>query len=121
MSKYDGKSFTNYTTRQGLAGNEVFTIIEDTKGNLWFGTSDGGVTEYDGTSFTNYTRQQGLANNTVWAITEDNDGNLWFGTQEGLSVMYKETLNRFSESIKKAATFSGNLFESFTTKGWASG
>jgi signal transduction histidine kinase/ligand-binding sensor domain-containing protein len=115
-SKYDGKSFTNYTTRQGLAGNEVFTIIEDTKGNLWFGTSDGGVTEYNGSNFTNYTRQQGLANNTVWAITEDNDGNLWFGTQEGLSVMYKETLRRFSDSINKAATFTGKLFESFTTK-----
>ena len=74
---------------RGLQVIKCLPLSRDTKGNLWFGTSDGGVTEYDGTSFTNYTRQQGLANNTVWAITEDNDGNLWFGTQEGLSVMYK--------------------------------
>ena len=65
VSRYDGKSFTNYTTAQGLANNIVISITEDKTGNLWFGTAGGGVSRYDGKSFTNFTTEQGLANNTV--------------------------------------------------------
>ena len=43
VSRYDGRSFTSYTTAQGLADNAVLAIIEDKKGNLWFGTIGGGV------------------------------------------------------------------------------
>ena len=83
VSRYDGKSFTNYTTAQGLANNSVISITEDKSGNLWFGTFGGGVSRYDGKSFTNYTTAQGLANNVVRIITEDKSGNLWFGTDGG--------------------------------------
>ena len=99
VSRYDGKSFTNFTTAQGLANNTVWSITEDKTGNLWFGTQGGGVSRYDGNceaitntnknnqsvskSFTNFTTAQGLANNTVFSITEDKTGNLWFGTDGG--------------------------------------
>ena len=82
VSKYDGESFSNYTTAQGLANNSVLSIAEDKTGNLWFGT-DGGVSKYDGKSFSNYTTAQGLANNSVRCIAEDKTGNLWFGTYGG--------------------------------------
>lgn len=42
VSKFDGKSFTNYTTTQGLVGNNVMRIIQDKAGNLWFATHDDG-------------------------------------------------------------------------------
>ena len=45
--KYDGKSFTGFTTANGLVGNVVFSIIEDKEGILWFGTT-AGVSKYDG-------------------------------------------------------------------------
>ncbi len=35
--------------------NTVLSITEDKTGNLWFGTSGGGVSRYDGKSFTNFT------------------------------------------------------------------
>ena len=41
MSRYDGKSFTTFSTSQGLANNIVWSITEDKTGNLWFGTDDG--------------------------------------------------------------------------------
>ena len=83
VSKYDGKSFTTYTTAQGLANNCVWSILEDKKGNLWFGTWGGGVSRYDGKSFTTYTTEQGLADNFIMSILEDKEGNLWFGTDGG--------------------------------------
>ena len=75
--------FTNFTTNDGLALDAIACSIMDKTGNLWFGTSGGGVSRYDGKSFTNYTTVQGLANNVVLSITEDKTGNLWFGTEEG--------------------------------------
>jgi ligand-binding sensor domain-containing protein len=64
-----------------LAGNVVFTIIKDKKGNLWFGTHDGGVSRLnqDG-SFTKYTAREGLASDHVSSILADKNGNIWFGT-----------------------------------------
>ncbi|MEO5684427.1 MAG: two-component regulator propeller domain-containing protein [Chitinophagaceae bacterium] len=47
-----GKSFQNFTTRDGLAGNEVTNIYEDKTGAIWFGTGNG-ASRYDGKSFRN--------------------------------------------------------------------
>ena len=86
LKKINGKfvkSFTNYTTKQGLVGNTIKCIVEDNTGNMWFGTSGHGVSKYDGKYFTNYSRAQGLSNNTIYSILKDKTGNLWFGTAGG--------------------------------------
>jgi ligand-binding sensor domain-containing protein/signal transduction histidine kinase len=76
-------SFTNFTTENGLAMDNIFFSMLDKRGNIWFGTIGGGVSRYDGKSFTNFTSAQGLANNSVTSIAEDKSGNLWFGTEGG--------------------------------------
>jgi ligand-binding sensor domain-containing protein len=38
VSKYDGKSFTHFTEKEGLSNNTVLSMLEDKSGNLWFGT-----------------------------------------------------------------------------------
>ena len=114
LKKINGKfvkSFTNYTKKEGLSDTDIYSILEDKIGNLWFGTGSGGVCRYDGNrvdaiergektppgaqqdlkkingklikSFTNYTEKVGLSNNCVWSILEDKIGNLWFGTNGG--------------------------------------
>ena len=102
VSKYNGQqsfssglnepaSFTNYTEKEGLCNNNVFNIIEDQSGNLWFGTYGGGVSKFcqsevEGKicyTFTNYTEKEGLSNNFVYTIMQDKGGNLWFGTLGG--------------------------------------
>lgn len=75
--RYDGKTFTNFTTKDGLP-SEVTRIIEDKKGILWFGTSDG-LRRYDGKTFTLF--KDGLINPWIWEIMEDKSGNLWVGTR----------------------------------------
>jgi signal transduction histidine kinase/ligand-binding sensor domain-containing protein len=83
VSRYDGKSFMIFTTAQGLASNNVRSILEDKIGNLWFGTDGGGVSRYDGKTFMCFTKAQGLANNAVSSIVEDKSGNLWFSNFGG--------------------------------------
>jgi streptogramin lyase len=83
---YDGKSFQHFTTKQGLANNQVSTVYEDKTGNIWFGAA-GGVSRYDGKSFRNFTAKEGLSNNDVNSIIEDKNGKLWFGTR-GYTYVY---------------------------------
>jgi len=80
---FPSKMFTNYSITQGLANNNVRSILQDKQGDLWFSTGGGGISRYDGKSFINYTITQGLANNYLRSIAEDKNGNLWFGAWNG--------------------------------------
>jgi ligand-binding sensor domain-containing protein len=51
---FDGKSFTKFTTKEGLVHNGVFCTVEDNNGNLWFGTRNTGLSKYDGENFTTF-------------------------------------------------------------------
>jgi ligand-binding sensor domain-containing protein/serine phosphatase RsbU (regulator of sigma subunit) len=109
LKKINGKyvkSFTTYTTAQGLSGNTVKCIVTDKNGNLWFGTNGNGVTKFDGTFFTNYSKEHGLPQNTILSIFEDKNGNLWFGTAGG-------GVCRFNPSAKNNTVT--NAFTTYTS------
>ncbi len=94
--RYDGKSFTTFTEKDGLSGDMVARIIEDKKGNIWFGGA--GLSRYDGKSFTGFTTKDGLPNLGVWEILQDKTGNLWVGTREtGLYLYDGEKFITYSE------------------------
>lgn len=82
---------------QGMNASGVISILEDSRGNLWFGTIRGGASKYDGVSFTHYTREEGLSQ-TVLSMLEDSHGNLWFGTGEDGAIMFDgETFTHYSD------------------------
>jgi ligand-binding sensor domain-containing protein len=81
--KYDGKSFTNITSKVSSA--RFFSVLEDKKGNFWFASVGSGVYYYNGKSFRNFTTKDGLASDRVTHIYEDKTGNIWFGTEGGAS------------------------------------
>src|SRR5690606_38327090 len=69
-----------------------FSVLEDRKGNFWFGSIGSGAYYYDGKSlptgqagFKNFTTRDGLVNNEITSIYEDNTGNVWFGVNGGVS------------------------------------
>jgi ligand-binding sensor domain-containing protein len=113
VDRYDGKSITNFSEKEGLTNSNVSCIFEDTKGNMWFGsdvrwgTKRGDAFCYDGKSFTNVTAKnsfttiEGLVYN-VRTIVEDNAGNIWFGSRSGLLFSYNgiKFIN-FSEKVSK--------------------
>ncbi|MBL0202736.1 MAG: hypothetical protein IPP81_22030 [Chitinophagaceae bacterium] len=44
---YDGASCTRFTEKDGLGNNDIYTMLEDRNGNIWFGTAwSGGVSKY---------------------------------------------------------------------------
>ena len=97
---YDGKTFKNYTEKNGLSSNQVFSIVSDNKNNLWFGTQNG-LTKYDRKKFEHiplpYQDTTGLwldkvypiiNPNAVHSIATDNNDNLWIGTAGGGAYLY---------------------------------
>jgi|WetSurMetagenome_2_1015567.scaffolds.fasta_scaffold05472_4 ligand-binding sensor domain-containing protein/serine phosphatase RsbU (regulator of sigma subunit) len=51
LSRFDGKKFENFTTRNNLATGGVQSISEDSLGCIWFGHLGGGITRYNGSKF----------------------------------------------------------------------
>ena len=61
VSKYDGTTWTTYTTNDGLIKNWIGVIAIDAQDNKWFGAGKfGGVSKFDGTTWTNYTPKMDL-------------------------------------------------------------
>jgi ligand-binding sensor domain-containing protein len=95
--KYDGKLFTQFTKKDGLISNSIFSILEDKAGNIWFGTTDG-ICLFDGKQITPisipFAIRPIITNNsyyndwstksTVWSMRQDKSGTIWFGTGDGV-------------------------------------
>ncbi|MBC7694558.1 MAG: SpoIIE family protein phosphatase [Burkholderiales bacterium] len=108
--KFNGKTFTNFTDKEGLPNNEILSIKQDKHNNIWFGTNGNGVSKYDGKTFTNFSGEQGLPNNIVKSIVEDKSGNLWFSTHG--SGVSKYSGNLFSHFMENEG-LSNNIVFSF--------
>jgi ligand-binding sensor domain-containing protein len=74
--------FKNYSVKDGLPSSEVYQVMQDSKGYMWFCT-DAGVSRYDGYSFRNFSSRNGLKDNTVFGSYEDLKGRIWFRTMSG--------------------------------------
>jgi len=97
---FDGKVFTNYTKKNGLNSNQVFSIIEDNENNLWYGTQNG-LTKYNGKRFEHIPlpyrdtlsgwaakMNPVLSPNAVHSLATDKKDNLWIGTAGGGAYKY---------------------------------
>lgn len=83
-----------YTTRDGLTGNDVFRLFEDSRGDVWIGTSSDTrdrLTRWERATqtFHRYTEADGLPPfRTPSAFCEDAAGNLWIGFWQGGLARY---------------------------------
>lgn len=105
--KYDGKSFTNITREVSSA--RFFTVLEDSKGNFWFGSIGSGVFYYDGKSFQHFTTKQGLAGDGVTNIYEDKTGNIWFGTASGASRYDGKSFQNFKMTAAQSPAMTDSV------------
>ena len=74
--------FDNYSIKQGLSEQKVYTLLQDSKDNIWLGTANG-VSRFDGKKFENFTSRDSLASGGVRYIIEDSLGYIWMGHLNG--------------------------------------
>ncbi len=78
-----------YSIEEGLPTSNVYSVMEDGKGYIWFGT-DVGVLKFDGYEFKHYSTDDGLADNEVFKIFEDSQNRIWFITLNGKPSFFKD-------------------------------
>ena len=80
----------NYTTG-------VRSILEDSKGNTWFGSYNEGVCLLHNGEFQYFTTETGLSNNQVRSMYEDKNGIIWFECGRGLSIYDGKKMSIYEE------------------------
>ena len=86
ITRYDGKSFDNFTLEDGFPDDMIFSSFKDRDGNLWFGTLDQGLIFYKDNSFQYFNESDGLNNNMVSCFYQDKTGKLWIGSFRSSTV-----------------------------------
>jgi len=78
---------------QGFDGVDIFTISEDSKGNIWIGALNG-LYKYDGDTYVRYSTENGLSYNDTRTVFEDRIGVIWVGTSSGLNKIVNGNVER---------------------------
>ncbi|MGH7491723.1 MAG: two-component regulator propeller domain-containing protein [bacterium] len=78
-----------YGTGEGLPQSEVFALLQDRLGHLWFGTYESGLARYDGK---NMIPIAGLPHPSIRCLLQDRKGHIWIGTEDGLACMFEDEI-----------------------------
>ena len=86
-SAVEGTYVLNRYMNTPLDGRDVWSIAEDSIGNLWFGSTSKGILYMDlkQKKYKLFTKDDGLADNITSGIIYDRSGNIWISTISGLS------------------------------------
>jgi ligand-binding sensor domain-containing protein/serine phosphatase RsbU (regulator of sigma subunit) len=100
LAQLQSLKFGRLSIQDGLSHSTVFSVIQDQKGFMWFGTQDGGLNKYDGFQFTVFTHDpndsNSIATNNISKIVEDAKGMIWVGTWGGGLDMYNPLTEKFT-------------------------
>ncbi|WP_397545958.1 two-component regulator propeller domain-containing protein [Rhodothermus marinus] len=99
LSRWDGRHWRTFTSKDGLAGNNPYFLAEDLQGRIWFGYHAAlGITVYDPEQnrFRTYTTADGLHNDAVYSIGVDHQNNIWIGTARGVDRFDGERFVNYS-------------------------
>ncbi|XQW83874.1 response regulator [Thalassotalea piscium] len=96
-------SVKKLTAEDGFISSEIYSIIQDKQGLLWFGTAENGVMRFDGRKVTLFEfdsmNANGLSHNDAGNLMLDGDGNIWIGTWGGGANHYDPKTGQFTAFI----------------------
>lgn len=88
--------YTSFTTADGLPGNTILRMLEDSKGNLWLSTYNG-LCRFNPTTRTcrNFSPSDGLQSNqfSFNAALALSSGEFLFGGIKGFNIFYPDSVN----------------------------
>jgi ligand-binding sensor domain-containing protein len=97
-----GKAFTVFKNKDGKSINNVWSIIEDKKGNIWF--CDDGLWRYDGSSYFK------VSQTGAYAIIEDKKGNIWTSLGNSIFCYDEQSLYNINPTVKEIKVSGENSF-----------
>ncbi len=104
-----------YTAADELANSNVYDIVHDARGYLWFAT-ERGVSRFDGFKFTNYLFKEGIDGAIVYALAESDNGEFFAATKfDGVFKFgnnFKKVINENVSLHNEQIAIAGNYFYS---------
>jgi ligand-binding sensor domain-containing protein len=85
---FDKYVYKTYSVADGLVGNYIYDIEQDSAGFIWVATT-AGVSRFDGTNFKNFTTEDGLPNNEILRLFVDTENRVWMGCLKPVLSYYK--------------------------------
>lgn len=86
LVKFNGSTFTCYTTVNGLPANNILSL--ECSGKMVYIGTNNGLCRYDGAIFYNYTTSNSLLDNdTITAIKAETPNKIWLGGNRRLTEM----------------------------------
>ena len=99
-------SFRHLNTDDGLSGDSVFCMLQDSRGYLWLGTFSG-LSRYDGSRVVVYRPVPGdpesLPSSLIFDLHEDSTGTLWIASDGGGLARYSRDSGAFERFSHDAA------------------
>ncbi len=82
LTRFDGSSWTSYTTKDGLANNHITHVAIALDGTVWSTTDEGSVSYFvpNTNRWITYSTEGEYRSNVVTNIVTDSDDALWLGT-----------------------------------------
>lgn len=86
--EFSNNKFTPYLANLAPLRTRINSMVEDTKGNLWFATNEHGLYCYDTKKqLHQFTTANGMITDKINALAIDDKGNLWLGSYSGLTKL----------------------------------
>ena len=82
--RFDGETWTSYTTDDGLVDNNAHAVTIAPDGTAWISTSSG-ISRFDGETWTSFTTEDGLVSNAVQFVIAAPSGTIFAFTDKGVS------------------------------------
>src|SRR5690606_25622478 len=119
LNRYDGKNLRLFTSNDGLGGNEILKIMQDSKNRLWFLSFNGVLSYYQNGKFFNPENTPYLSqvnkNATLNNIFEDSNGLIWIVNEAGnIFTISDENVSMIETGLMKL----GNIRQVWEHEGW---
>lgn len=86
LSYFDGETWRNFTSLDGLPANHIFMLYLDDEEQLWIGTSKGlAKFDRDTEQFSVKGMKDGLYAENVFSMAKNTDGSFWVGSFGGVA------------------------------------
>jgi ligand-binding sensor domain-containing protein/serine phosphatase RsbU (regulator of sigma subunit) len=108
--------FNQYSTKNGLSQDFVYTISQDNNGYLWIGTGEG-LNQFDGKKINVFNQKNGLQEDIIISSFKDSSGVIWLGHNNGtLTKLKGETFEKIPPNktiispINEIETFQNKVY-----------
>ncbi len=120
----ESEGFQHFTKENGLPDNNIYSLLEDSRGNIWVGTMYGGLARWNGVDFFKYPFGNPIRGWEIGALYEDSKSQVWLASENHGIYRYNATYDSFTNFHKGQGLMSDgvlSIYEDRAGRYWLGG